>query len=333
MAAYPKEEPIMTQNRRSLLAVASLAVLTLAAGTPPPAAAQKWPDKPIRVIVPYPAGGAADAIARAIGPGLGDLLGQPIVVENRGGASGTIGADMVAKAAPDGYTLMVTPTTQPTNTTLDPPAPYRADRDFMPIIGITLTPLVYAAGTSFKGEGFAAFRQASASGKLTYGSYGQGTSTHIMLAILSEQLNMGMTHVPYKGESPMVTDLLAGTIDSGMVSIGLTLAHAGKIKPLALLGTSRSSYVPGVPTFNELGVKGLDWDLGVGLYAPSKVPAEIIARLEAEMQKVLKREDVLKALGQRSYEPWGLASKALHRQMIEDMQRWDALGEKAKALR
>jgi tripartite-type tricarboxylate transporter receptor subunit TctC len=99
------------------------------------------------------------------------------------------------------------------------------------------------------------------------------------------------------------------------------------------VGTSRSSYLPGVPTFNELGVKGLDWDYGVGLYAPAKVPAEIITRLEAEMQKVLKRDDVVKALAQRSYEPWGLPSKALHRQMLEDMKRWDALGEKAKALR
>jgi tripartite-type tricarboxylate transporter receptor subunit TctC len=323
----------MKIQRRTLSGAAGLAALALAMSVPVPAAAQKWPDKPIRVIVPYPAGGAADAIARAISPGLGDLLGQPIVVENRGGAAGAIGADMVAKAAPDGYTLLLTPTTQPTNTTLDPPAPYRADRDFMPIIGITLTPLVYAAGTSFKGEGFAAFRQAAAGGKLTYGSYGQGTSTHILLAMLSEQLNLGMTHVPYKGESPMVTDMLAGTIDSGLVSIGLTRAHAGKLKPLALVGTSRSSYLPGVPTFNELGVKGLDWDYGVGLYAPAKVPAEIITRLEAEMQKVLKRDDVVKALAQRSYEPWGLPSKALHRQMLEDMKRWDALGEKAKALR
>jgi tripartite-type tricarboxylate transporter receptor subunit TctC len=323
----------MKIQRRTLSGAVGLAALALAMSVPVPAAAQKWPDKPIRVIVPYPAGGAADAIARAISPGLGDLLGQPIVVENRGGAAGAIGADMVAKAAPDGYTLLLTPTTQPTNTTLDPPAPYRADRDFMPIIGITLTPLVYAAGTSFKGEGFAAFRQAAAGGKLTYGSYGQGTSTHILLAMLSEQLNLGMTHVPYKGESPMVTDMLAGTIDSGLVSIGLTRAHAGKLKPLALVGTSRSSYLPGVPTFNELGVKGLDWDYGVGLYAPAKVPAEIITRLEAEMQKVLKRDDVVKALAQRSYEPWGLPSKALHRQMLEDMKRWDALGEKAKALR
>jgi tripartite-type tricarboxylate transporter receptor subunit TctC len=323
----------MKIQRRTLSGAVGLAALALAISVPVPAAAQKWPDKPIRVIVPYPAGGAADAIARAISPGLGDLLGQPIVVENRGGAAGAIGADMVAKAAPDGYTLLLTPTTQPTNTTLDPPAPYRADRDFMPIIGITLTPLVYAAGTSFKGEGFAAFRQAAAGGKLTYGSYGQGTSTHILLAMLSEQLKMGMTHVPYKGESPMVTDMLAGTIDSGLTSIGLIRAHAGKLKPLALLGTSRSSYVPGVPTFNELGVKGLDWDYGVGLYAPAKVPADIISRLEAEMQKVLKRDDVVKALAQRSYEPWGLPSKALHRQMLEDMKRWDALGEKAKALR
>jgi tripartite-type tricarboxylate transporter receptor subunit TctC len=323
----------MKIQRRTLSGAAGLAALALAMSVPVPAAAQKWPDKPIRVIVPYPAGGAADAIARAISPGLGDLLGQPIVVENRGGAAGAIGADMVAKAAPDGYTLLLTPTTQPTNTTLDPPAPYRADRDFMPIIGITLTPLVYAAGTSFKGEGFAAFRQAATGGKLTYGSYGQGTSTHILLAMLSEQLNLGMTHVPYKGESPMVTDMLAGTIDSGLVSIGLTRAHAGKLKPLALVGTSRSSYLPGVPTFNELGVKGLDWDYGVGLYAPAKVPSEIITRLEAEMQKVLKRDDVVKALAQRSYEPWGLPSKALHRQMLEDMKRWDALGEKAKALR
>jgi tripartite-type tricarboxylate transporter receptor subunit TctC len=312
---------------------AGMVVLATLGALPLSAQAQKWPDKPIRVIVPYPAGGAADAIARAISPGLGDLLGQPIVVENRGGAAGAIGADMVAKAAPDGYTLLLTPTTQHTNTTLDPPAPYRADRDFMPVIGITLTPLVYAAGTSFKADGFAAFRQMTGSGKATYGSYGQGSSTHLLIAILSEQLNMNMTHVPYKGESPMLTDMLAGTIDSGLLSIGLTLAHAGKVKPLALVGTSRTSYLPSLPTFNELGVKGLDWDYGVGLYAPAKVPAAIIARLEAEMQKVLKRDDVLKALAQRSYEPWGKPSGEMYKQMVEDMKRWDALGEKAKSLR
>jgi tripartite-type tricarboxylate transporter receptor subunit TctC len=314
------------------LSAAVLAAAILAA-TPFQAQAQKWPERPIRIVVPYPAGGAADSIARSISPGLSELLGQPIVVENRGGAAGTIGADIVAKAAPDGYTLLLTPTTQHTNTTLNPPAPYRADRDFMPVIGITRTPLVYAAGVSFKGEGFAAFRKMTASGKVTYGSYGQGTSTHLLLASLSEQLNMGMTHVAYKGESPMLTDMLAGTIDSGLLSIGSTLAQSAKVKPLALLGTARTSFLPNVPTFNELGVKGLDWDYGVGLYAPSKVPAAIIARLESEMQKVLKRPDVLKTLSRRSYEPWGKSSPEMYKQMVADMKRWDALGEKAKSLR
>lgn len=320
-------------NTTRKLITTGLLSLTTALVFPLTALAQKYPEKPIRIIVPYPAGGAADAIARAIGPGLTDLLGQPIVVENRGGAAGAIGADLVAKASPDGYTLLLTPTTQLTNTTLQPPAPYRADRDFMPVIGITLTPLIYNAGASFKGKDFAEFKRAAAQGKVTYGSYGQGTSTHILLAMLSEQLKMGMTHVPYKGESPMVTDMLAGTIDSGLVSIGLTRAHAGKLKPLAVLGTQRTDYLPGVPTFNELGVKGLDWDYGVGLYAPAKVPAAVIARLEAEMQKVLKREDVRKMLAQRSYLPWGKPAAAMKEQMLADMKRWDALGEKAKALR
>jgi tripartite-type tricarboxylate transporter receptor subunit TctC len=202
-------------NTTRKLIMTGLLSLTTAWAFPLTALAQKYPEKPIRIIVPYPAGGAADAIARAIGPGLTDLLGQPIVVENRGGAAGAIGADLVAKAAPDGYTLLLTPTTQLTNTTLQPPAPYRADRDFMPVIGITLTPLIYNAGASFKGKDFAEFKRAAAQGTVTYGSYGQGTSTHILLAMLSEQLKMGMTHVPYKGESPMVTDMLAGTIDWG----------------------------------------------------------------------------------------------------------------------
>jgi len=126
---------------------------------------------------------------------------------------------------------------------------------------------------------------------------------------------------------------LAGTIDSGLVSIGLTLTHASKLKPLAVLGTQRTAFLPDVPTFSELGAKGLDWDLGVGLYAPAKVPAAVISRLETEMQKVLKREDVRKMLAQRSYLPWGKPAAAMKVQMVEDMKRWDAIGEKAKSLR
>ncbi|MGD9942425.1 MAG: Bug family tripartite tricarboxylate transporter substrate binding protein [Burkholderiaceae bacterium] len=321
----------MNPSKRSTLTLAASALAAALTSLAAPAAAQSWPERPIRIIVPYPAGGNADIIARTVATPLAERLGQSVIVDNRGGAAGVIGADAVAKAAPDGYTLLITPVTQLTSAPLGVKPTYRADTDFVPIGGIALTPLIYVSGSS-TASNFKEFVAAAKAKPLSFGSYGPGTSTHLLIAMMSEQLGLNMTHVPYKGENPMLTDLLSGQVQSGLLSIGITRAQveAGKVKPLAVLGRQRVSFFPDVPTFTELGVKDLDWDYAVAMYAPAGLPKPIIARLETELNALLRTPAVRDAMLARSNEPWLATSAELTKRLGGDVERWNKVLQAAE---
>ncbi|QBY51940.1 Bug family tripartite tricarboxylate transporter substrate binding protein [Cupriavidus oxalaticus] len=294
-------------KRRAWLALA-ISGLSLSLGLP--AVAQTYPAKPIRLVVPYVAGGGTDTIARAMGEKLSKRLGQPVVVENKAGASGIIGTDAVAKAAPDGYTLLMTLTQSVlTNQFLFEKLPYDPRKDLTMISVLADAQLVLVAHPSVPARTpreLGDYARAQA-GKATYASWGVGSLSHLSGAYLSKLTRGNATHVPYKGEAPMLQDLLGGQVQFGFASIltARPYIESGKLKALAVTGTQRSSALPAMPTFAELGMqdsafKTVGW---IGLVAPVGVPAPILARLESEVKAILQTPDMqarMVALGLRT---------------------------------
>jgi len=256
--------------------------------------AQPWPSKPIRIVVPFPVGGIADLYSRLVAARWTELWGQPVVVENRTGAGGNIGADLVAKAAPDGYTIGVgTIGTHAVNVTLFSKLPYDPVRDFAPI-----TPLVdadgllavhpsVAAGTVPELVGLAR----SKPGSLTYASAGAGTASHLAGELFKSMAKVDLVHVPYKGNVPAITDLLAGQTSLIFATTVLPHTRAGKLKAIATIGSARAAATPELPTVNE-SLPGFVVNNWVGLFAPAGTPADIVNRMNAEATKFMQQRDI-----------------------------------------
>ena len=281
---------------------ALLAVIVLAAAGP--ALAQAWPNKPIRLVVNFPPGGAADQIARSVGVPLGEALGQPIVIENRPGANGNIGADAVAKSPPDGYTLLMSSGGAfSVNPHLYTKLPFDPVKDLVPVAAAAriLVFLVVRPDLPAKSvDEFVALARANP-GKLTYGSPGSGSSPHIAGEMFKRAAKIDIVHVPYKGAAPALTDLLGGQLDFMFdPRIGLPQVRAGKLRLLAVGSPKRSPLFPDTPTLAEAGMVGFDADSWFGFYAPAGVPADILARLNREINRALQTpavRDWITALG------------------------------------
>ena len=278
-----------------LNALAPLAALT----TPSAASAQSaaaYPSKAVRIVVPYPAGGGTDTIARIVAGKLNEAWGQPMVVENRAGAAGVIGNDAVAKAAPDGYTLLVGITTLVQAPHLGQKLPYDVFKDFTPISQLALSADLFVVPASSPVNSLKEFVELARArqGKVTCGSYGQGTSSHVHCEMLSSQAKLGLVHVPFKGGAPLLTDLIGGQLDSGFVDVTSARAHvkSGKLKILAITGERRFKALPNVPTFTELGYKDFEPYGWFGALAPAGVPADIAAKLGAEIAKIIHLPEV-----------------------------------------
>lgn len=285
-----------------------------------------YPSKPIRLVVPYPAGGAADNIARLFSRNFSEVMSTPVIVDNKPGASGTIGAEAVAKGPKDGYTLLLTVTTQLTNAGLNVKPNYEAVRDFTPIVGLCIAPAVFVVSASLPVKTLADLAALAKNTQLNYGSYGAGTSNHIMQYLLGRQFKAkDMVHVPYKGESPMVVDLLGGQVQMGMVSVGVAreMEKSGKLRPLAVVGPTRSEFLPKVPTFQELGYRNLDWTYGVAVYAPSMLPPDIQEKLEMAGKKVMASPQVQQAYRAQSNQPWSVTPEDLKKRMVIDSVLWN----------
>jgi tripartite-type tricarboxylate transporter receptor subunit TctC len=298
-----------------------------------PAAAQPYPTRAIRLIAPFPAGGLADVLARLIGDELSKSLGQPVIVENRAGAGGNTGADAVAKAEPDGYTLLMSSAGILTaNQFLYARMPFDPETAFAPIsvvadmsMLVVVNPKV-EAGTL--GE-LVALAKAKPD-KLNFGSPGIGTTGHLGLALFMHAAGIRITHVPYRGAGPALNDLLAGSIDGVVDNPPTVLPHivAGKLKPLAVAAKSRLAQLPDVPTAAEAGVKGFEASSWFGLMAPAGTPKEIVARLYVETAAALRQTVIAERIARSGARAVGNSPEEFARQIAAERATW---GEIIKA--
>jgi tripartite-type tricarboxylate transporter receptor subunit TctC len=302
------------------------AAALLLASAPFLAFAQAWPSKPIRYIVIFAPGGTTDILARMIAPKLSDALGQPVVVENRPGAGGNVGSEMLAKAAPDGYTIgSGTVSSHAINATLYSKLPYDPEKDFSPITMLATLPNMLVVHPSLGVNNVAeliALLKANPN-KYSFGSAGNGTSQHMSGEMFKTMTGTSMQHIPYKGSGPMIPDLLAGTIAMSFENI--TTAYPpvkqGRLKALAVTTAKRSFVAPDVPTMQEAGLAGYDITSWQALFAPAGVPKEIIARLHAETAKALKSPDVAKRLEDLGLDAGGMPPEELAALIRSDIPR------------
>ena len=287
------------------LLVAACAAMTLSMAAQ---AEDVYPSRVIRIVVPYAAGGATDFIARTVGERLTKAMGQPVVVDNKAGAAGAIGAAEVARSKPDGYTLLLTITdSQINNTALYKTLTYDPQKDFVGITQIVRSPALISTPPGTHIKNMADLKVKTASGaKLSYGSWGIGGLGHLAGESLNRSLNAGMVHVPQRGEGPVVTDLLTGTIDVGLSSVASAMQHvqAGKIVPLAVLGQQRSTTLPNVPTMAELGFKDplYDSNVWIGMLAPAKTPQAVVDRLAKEVRAAVGSPEISQLFVSRGFE-------------------------------
>jgi tripartite-type tricarboxylate transporter receptor subunit TctC len=304
------------------LVILLLAVLAFAA----PALAQTYPTRSIRFIVPFPAGGVADVTARLIGQSLGDKLGQTIVIENRPGASGTLGVDAATKAAPDGYTLLFTTGDFITTPTLMPKMSFDPHRDLIPITQVATAPLLlgaHAAGPIDTVKDLIAQAKASP-GKIAYSSPGNGTINQLAVEWLAIEAGVKFLHVPYRGGTPAATAVAAGDVPIGAVtpSSGQSLIDAGKVKVLALMTKERPAFAPASwLTLAEQGF-AVDAALWVALFAPAGTPQPIVDRLDQEMLRILQNPDVRKRLNTLGTEGSGISQKVFVDRIRTDAARY-----------
>ena len=315
--------------RRGLLA--AIWVSGTAIGLAPAAWAQpdSWPGKPIRLVVNFPPGSSPDVLARAISLPLQQALGQPVVVDNRAGASGMIGAELVAKAAPDGYTLLMTAgSTITTNPFIYPKIPYDTARDLVPVAAAARVALFLVVRPELPVQNlkeFVAYLKANP-GKLSYGSAGNATGLHLAGEMLKGQAGVFAVHVPYKGASPALQDLLAGQLDFYFdPGIALGQVRAGKLRMLGVATLQRSSAFPDLPTLAESGLRGFDAGTTHGFYAPAGTPPDIVARLNREINRILLLPAVRSQIATIGAEPTPMTPAQFAALMVDDSRRYGAV--------
>jgi len=312
-----------------------LLALTMLAVTPTTRAQPSkvpWPAKPIRVVVPYPAGGNADLIARLLSNKLAARLDTTVIVENRPGASGMIGADSVAKATPDGYTLLFTVVSQLVVPPLGVKPPYDPFKDFRPLAGVSMNPLILVGSPAAGAKNLTEMMALARKKKISYGSYGEGTTTHLLLHAMGQTHKLDMAHVPYRGEAPMIGDLLGGHIQMGMVSIAVAHDYlaSGRMIPLATVADERSTFLPQVGTTAEQGAKDMSWLYRLAYFAPAALPDPIATRLTDELLTVAKSEEVTARLRTLYHTPWGAQPAEISEVLRQDAARYAQLLEQVK---
>lgn len=300
--------------------------LALAAGG---AAAQAYPSKPIRWIIPFPPGGAMDVMARALAPKMSESMRQPVVTENRPGAGGNIGSEVVAKSAPDGHTMLIVSVGQAVNPSIYPKMTFDPVKDFEPVTLVAVVPNVLVVHPSVKANTIAelvALAKAQP-GKLNYASAGNGTSIHLAAEVFGSMAGVNMMHVPYKGSGPAVTDLLGGQVNLMFDSITSAKPHiqAGKLRALGVTSARRSTALPNVPTIAEAGIKGYEVNPWFAVFVPAKTPKPVVDRLHDEITKALKAPDTLERFAAIGAEPIGSTPEQLAAHLKRETERWSAI--------
>ena len=323
----------MHPSAPSLIARAFLAMVAVLAYVS--ALAQDYPAKPIRIIVPFAAGGPADVYARFIGARLQDALGQPVVVDDRPGAGSIIGTDAVAKSAPDGYTLLMMSNTHTVNETLIPSKPYQLLRDFVPVATVNYSDLVLVVHPSVGASSVAELIKIAKAnpGKLNYASSGPGTPYHMAGELFKAMAGVDIVHVPYKGSSGARTDILGGQVQMMFDAVPTMSEHAkaGRVRALGTSGKSRSAVLPGVPTIDEAGVTGSEAVIWLGLMAPKGTPPALVARLNGEITKIQNRPEVRQEwIGQGAL-PMTMTPDEFGRYLNDDIVKWERIVKLAGA--
>ncbi len=299
------------------------------------AQAADFPVRPVTIVVPAPPGGQTDTTARLFADKLREKFGQPFVIENKPGASLMIGTNAVAKAAPDGYTILLTIGAHSQNPHLQKSIPYDTRNDFAPLALINVSPTVFTVNSKLGVNTVAQFAAAAQTGKFSYGSFGVGTTPHIFGRLLDQSLGVNMLHVPFKGEAPVMNDILAGQITTSFLSFMVSMPHirAGTLMPLAVSGPVRIAELPNVPTFKEAGVDGLDIYGWTGFLAPAGTPPDVIAKLSDAMMQVTKDPGVDKRLREGGLTPSPMGSKEFGVFLNQQYQDWgDAIRKSGVAL-
>jgi tripartite-type tricarboxylate transporter receptor subunit TctC len=302
------------------------ALLTLAA-TAPFAAWAAFPSRPVRLVVPFPAGGAADLMARGLAQHLGEQLGQQVIIDNRGGAGGTVAAEIVARAPADGYTLLfATMGTQAINPALYAKLRYDPLKDFAPIALTHITPRVLVVGPSVKVGSVAelvALAKAKP-GQLTYGSAGNGSSSHLSGALFESLAGVDMVHVPYKGSAPLLTDLLAGRVDATFDSFTVYEEHikSGRVRALAVTSRTRMAALPQVPTLAESGLTDYEVSNWLGVLAPAGTPREVVAGLHAAVARAMADAGMKRQLAALGIEPTSSTPEEFAALIRSELPKW-----------
>jgi len=290
------------------------------------ALAQSFPTKPVHVIVPFPPGGGTDVVARTVAPKMAELLGQPFVVENRAGAGGNIGTEFVARAAPDGHTLLVASASTAINTTLVRDLPWDFARDFAPVVLLVVNQHLLAAHPSVPVSGvkeLVALAKAKP-GQVSYASYGSGSSSHLAAELFKMMAGVDLLHVPYKGAAPAITDVLGGQVNVLFADVAPMLVHlkSGKLKALGIASARRFEGLPDVPTISESGVPGFESGGFLGLVAPARTPAAVISALNAAAQKTLAMPDVRERLLALASPPVGGPPEEFQKRIRDEIDKW-----------
>jgi len=316
----------------TLVRVACMALLALAASA---LAQEPYPSRPVKLVVPFTPGTGIDILARTLGQKLGDEWKVGVVVENRAGASGNIGTEAVAKAPPDGYTLLTTAQTMVVNRALFASLPYDPVKDFAPIAPLAIGSLALVVHPSLNIKtvnDLVAYAKANP-GKLNYASPGNGTPHHLAMELFKTKAGIDVVHVPYKGTAQAVQDLLGGQVGVMFlpVHVALPQTDAGKLVMLAAGGASRAGATPSVPSLAEAaGIRDIDTDIWYGLYAPARTPQAVIDRVNADVNRVLKLPDIADTLAKQGLQATGGTPAALAELTKSDLERWTAVVRAAK---
>jgi tripartite-type tricarboxylate transporter receptor subunit TctC len=329
---------LRTLNRRRIIQAIGLA-LAMSGGSAMAQAAstgsgQAWPSKPVSLIVPFPAGGTTDVLARALADKLTQSLGQTVIVESKPGAGATLGADYVAKAKPDGYTLLVGAVHHTIASSVYKKLPYDFQKDLAPITTIALVPnvLVVNANTPVKSVAELVALLKAKPGEYTYGSNGNGTAQHLIGTQFENVTGTDLVHVPYKGSGPLATDLLGGQIHMSFDTVTPVLQHikSGKLRALAVTTAKRSSALPDVPTLEEAGLKGFNIGTWFGVLAPAATPKDVLARLSTEMVKAIQSPEFRKRMEEIGAEPIGNSAEQMAVQIKSETEKFGKLVKDAK---
>jgi tripartite-type tricarboxylate transporter receptor subunit TctC len=318
-----------------MLRIIALLVLFAGPTISTTAQAQQWPDRPIRLIVPFSAGSSSDIIARLIAARMGERLGQQVVVENRVGGSTIIGTDAVAKAAPDGYTLgLANTTTHAASAALTPSLPFDPVKDFAPIAMIGSSPFVLIGATQVAASTLQEFVALARTkpGALSYASAGTGTLAHLAGELFKHRAGIDVTHVPYRGTAQSTVDLLQGRIELSVSTIPPTLQHIrdGKLRALAVMGEKRNAMLPSVPTMAEAGVADCEAGLWTALVVPARVPADIVRRLNETVLAIMNAPDLREQLKAQGVDPEPGSPDVVAARIQADVAKWRAVAASAK---